>query len=71
MVKFSRYRYQIRKATPKSGHEMTLPPAFIRSRKEISDDLEEMEVLADTIIVIVPPGVKVNERVLAAAIEEG
>lgn len=62
---FLRKKYKIRKATAAGGHEITLPPAWMENK-----DIGEVELLYDPfVIVIVPPGVKVNEKVLEGAFE--
>ena len=72
MPRFLKRTYRVRKATSKSGHEITLPPDWInRRRRSGAEEGEDVEVLYDSIVVIVPFGVKVDEKFLAAAIEEG
>ena len=63
-------KYKVRKATSKGGHEVSLPPAWIEHREQINPaGGEQVEVLYDSIIVIVPPGVRVNKRALAKAVK--
>lgn len=70
MPEFLREHYKIRRATPKGGHEVSIPPAWLKHRKYLGyEEGEEIEVLYDNIIVIVPKGVRVDEIKLAAAVK--
>jgi len=71
MPDFLPKKYKIRKSTTKGGHSISVPPAWVEHRKDISGNPEEdVNILYDSIIVIIPPGIKVNKKVLAAAVEE-
>ena len=71
MPEFLPKRYKIRNATSKGGHEVSIPPAWVDHRKKVSGDAnEKVDILYDSIIVIVPPGIKVNEKLLSAAVEK-
>lgn len=59
---FIRTKYKIRGT---GGHRISLPPAWIEGR-----NIEEVELFYDPLaIVIIPPGIKVNEKVLEGAFE--
>ena len=71
MPNFFPKKYKIRKSTTKGGHSISIPPAWIEQRKNISGKTnEEVSVLYDSIIVIIPPGIRINKKILAAAVEE-
>ena len=71
MPDFLPKKYKIRKSTTKGGHSISVPPAWIDHRREVSGNPEEnVNVLYDSIIVIIPPGVRVNRKLLTAAVEE-
>lgn len=64
--KFLKKVYKIRKSTPTGGHEITMPPFWLENQP----DINEVEVLYDSRVVIVPsPNIKVNENLLDAAFE--
>lgn len=70
MPRFYTDKRKLRKSTPISGHEVTMPPAWIRTLQSKGNLSESVELLYDSIVVIVPRGVRVNEKILAAAVEE-
>ena len=71
MPHFLSRKSKVRKSTSKGGHEVSLPPAWIGHRKCIgADEGEIVEVLFDSIVVIVPPGIKVDKSKLAKAVME-
>lgn len=57
---------KIRRATPKGGHEISLPGNWV---KQLANKDGKLTILYGDVIAIIPPGVKVNRRVLAAAVE--
>ena len=70
MPRFLPENYKIRKSTTKGGHSVSIPPAWVKQRKSISGRTDEnVDILYDSIIVIIPPGIKVNKKILAAAVE--
>ena len=70
MPHFIPRKIRLRKTSPKSGHEISLPPDWIKYHGLGKEDNEKLELLYDSIIVLIPPGVKVNKKTLADAIEE-
>lgn len=59
-MSFLRKKYKIRKVTAEGGHQISLPPAWVENK-----NLEEAEVLYNSdIVLIIPPGIIVNEKVL-------
>ncbi len=64
-MSFLKKKYKIRKVTTEGGHQISLPPGWMENR-----DIEEVELLYDALVVVnVPPGIKVNEKVLEGAFE--
>ena len=64
-MSFLRKKYKIRKVTMKGGHQISLPPGWMEGK-----NIGEVEILYDALaVVIVPPGIKVNEKLLEGAFE--
>jgi len=64
-MSFLRKKYKVRRVTSAGGHQISLPPGWIENK-----NLQEAEVLYNSdVVVIVPPGIKVNEKVLEGAFE--
>jgi len=64
-MSFLRKKYKIRKVTPEGGHQISLPPGWMEDK-----NIGEVEVLYDALaVVIVPPGIKVNEKLLEGVFE--
>ena len=70
MPHFIPRKIRLRKTSPKSGHEVSLPPDWIKYHGLDKGNKETLELLYDSIIVLIPPGVKVNKKALADIIEE-
>lgn len=62
MCAISRQTYRIRRATPKYGTEITLPPEIRHQQGLRRGDM--VDVLYDGFVLIVPQGTVVNEAVL-------
>lgn len=72
MTKFVSKKGRIRKTTIKSGHEISVPPAWIIHRKiSGAKENEDVELLYDSIIVIVPSGVKIDKKQLDKIVVKG
>ena len=68
MPHFIPRRIRIRKTSSKSGHEISLPPDWVKYHK-LDESEEKVELLYDSIIVLIPPRMKVNLDKLAKAVE--
>lgn len=69
MPRFFTEKRRLRKSTPLSGHEITMPSTWVKNLPPEADG-QVLELLYDSILVVVPPGVRVNKKALAAAVEE-
>jgi len=66
-MSFFRKRYKLRLCSPTGGHQISLPPAWVQGKEH----LDKVEILYNTdICVIIPPGIRVNEKVLEGAFEQ-
>ena len=70
MPHFMPRKIRLRKTSAKSGHEISIPPDWVRYHNLGDSKGETLELLYDSIIVVVPPGIKVNKEILATAVEE-
>ena len=70
MPHFIPRKIRLRKTSAKSGHEISIPPDWVKYHNLEKGTGEQLELLYDSIIVIIPPGIKVNKKILAAAVEE-
>ena len=70
MPHFIPRKVHLRKTSRKSGHEISIPPDWINLHGLKGKEKEKLELLYDSVIVLIPPGIKVNKKILEAAIEE-
>ncbi|MDP3064776.1 MAG: hypothetical protein Q8O40_16485 [Chloroflexota bacterium] len=61
-----RRAYRLRKATPKWGMEVTLPPELVR--QEVMKPGDTVDLLYDGFVLIVPQGMRVDEESLRRAV---
>ncbi|MCK5560253.1 MAG: hypothetical protein KAJ51_06650 [Thermoplasmata archaeon] len=64
MVRFYKETYKIRRAA-QAGHEITLPPLWVKNTTKAGS---KARVLFDTIVVIVPEGIEIDEKILSRAV---
>jgi len=56
-------KYKVRRSTAHGGREITVPPNWVKG------ELPEVEVLYDpSVVVILAPGIEIDEDILAKAI---
>lgn len=65
-MKYLSRRYKIRRATTRGGHEITLPPDWVRAH----DGHGDVELLYGLVVVIVPDGISVDLAMLDRAVKE-
>lgn len=68
MPHFIPRKIRIRKTSTKSGHEISLPPDWVRYHK-LDEGEDKVELLYDSIIVLVPPNMEVDSEKLAKAVK--
>ena len=66
-----RRAYRLRKATPKWGIEITLPPELIHEEVMKPGDVVDLLYSYDGFVLIVPQGVRVDEEFLRRAVFQG
>jgi hypothetical protein len=71
MATVYRRTYRLRRATPKWGIEITIPPELVHADVLKPGDVVDLVYSFDGFILIVPQGVRVDEEFLKRAILQG
>ena len=64
MPHFIPRKIHLRKSSSKSGHEISVPPDWVKYHDLHDKDKQELELLYDSIIIVSPPGTKLSKKTL-------